>query len=255
MQQDSRRTSRGHIRGTWHSTNIWKNHQQSFSGLHQHERTTNIDSPGFRPSTVLCPLLLSASRALATFRFEYDFLVRPNSWQEFAKLLSDHISWPSSCLLRELLEISWSAQRVQKLTNRTRSQSNQNVTNARPILPESVTFLNFWWINPRGNGSQLSLYSRFSFTLLPMITSCVSNLYKPKRFILTCIARNRRHSWDSCGRYERSTESVYWLLPLPLGTERVLLLPLPLGTERVLLLPLPLGTERVQRLRGGNEAN
>ena len=41
------------------------------------------------------------------FVYECDFLVRPNSWQnQFAKSLSGQISWPSSCLLRELLKIS-----------------------------------------------------------------------------------------------------------------------------------------------------
>ena len=39
------------------------------------------------------------------FNNEYDFSVRLNSSQEFAKSLSGQVSWPSSCLLRELLKI------------------------------------------------------------------------------------------------------------------------------------------------------
>ena len=38
--------------------------------------------------------------------FDYDLLVQPYSWREFAKSLSDPISWPTFYLLRELLKIS-----------------------------------------------------------------------------------------------------------------------------------------------------
>ena len=64
--------------------------------------------------TILHLLLVAVPLLLATFGFdneyhfdyEDDFLVRPNSWQEFAKSFTGEISWSSSCLLQELLEIS-----------------------------------------------------------------------------------------------------------------------------------------------------
>ena len=41
------------------------------------------------------------------FDYQYDFLIRLNSWQEFAKSLSGQISWPFQIYqLRELLKIS-----------------------------------------------------------------------------------------------------------------------------------------------------
>ena len=56
---------------------------------------------------------------------EYDFLVRTNYSHKFAKVIAGSIdvSWSSSCSLQELLKISWSTLRVQKLQeSRVRSQ-------------------------------------------------------------------------------------------------------------------------------------
>ena len=52
------------------------------------------------------------------FNHWYDFLVQLNLWQESAKLLSSQILWPSSCLLLDLLKISYmctQCSKVQKL--------------------------------------------------------------------------------------------------------------------------------------------